>query len=118
ALEDRKNFADWIMLAFVGKAYDVIKRVAGLKGPRDENQPEIRLQLNAPPELVEGVTKLAAQWQVTPVKAAALLLATAVHNHEIYIQAVTTNWSKAAIRGVRELGKQSEGRSIRGASGM
>jgi predicted transcriptional regulator len=98
AVEDRESIINWMALAFIGDAYKVIKKLAGKSSPKLESNQEVRLELNAPVELVEAITKIAKQWEAqSPVKAAGLLLAAAVHHHEIYVEMVTNKWAKAAI---------------------
>lgn len=113
SLSNREKLGEWLTLAVVGTSYSKIKQLAGKRGAFDPNQPEVRLQLTLPSDVVEAVSKVAGLWQVTPVKAAGMLLASAVHHHEFFIEAVTTRWSKAAIRGVMKLGGGTKSRSAR-----
>jgi predicted transcriptional regulator len=97
SIEDRKRFCEWFGLTFLGTAYDVIKQVTGRRPRKLSEQKEIRLQLTAPTELVAEISRLAEQWQQTPVKTAAMLLVAGVHHHKPYIEAVTSRLVKAAL---------------------
>jgi hypothetical protein len=88
SLEDREKFCDWMGLTFLGTAYSTIKKLAGRRSKSLADQAEVRLQLNAPVELVDQITKVAEQWQQTPVKTAATLLASGVHHHEFFLDAI------------------------------
>lgn len=101
SLEEREKFAEWIALAFVGKAYEVIKGLAGRPKRQAPSEKEVRLQLSVSPELVEKLTKLANQLQQSPVKVAGMLLSSAVHHHEPFIEFVTTKWVKAAVKRIK-----------------
>ncbi len=101
SLEDRKSFCDWMGLTFLGTAYDTIKKLAGRRSRKLSDQAEIRLQLNAPQELVDSITKLAEQWQQSAVKTAGTLLASGVHNHELFLDAIALGkrWNKKRVAG-------------------
>jgi predicted transcriptional regulator len=92
SLDDQKSFCDWIALAFVGKAYDTVKRLLGRRLKSQTDPLEVRLQLTAPIELVKKITRLAEQWNQTPVSAAGKLLASGVHNHELFLDGIV--WGK------------------------
>lgn len=106
AVEERRSFADWIALTLMGKAYDVIRKVAGTRRQKSLGE-EVRLELNVPVPLVDTVSRIAEQMNISPVKAAGMLLASAVHHNELFIELVTTKWVRAAM------GKSSTGKSKR-----
>ena len=96
SLEDRARFLDWMGLTFLGTAYDTIRKLSGGRSRSMSNQREIRLQLNAPKQLVDEISKLAEQWQQTPVKTAAMLLASGVHNYRVFLEGIALGkrWAK------------------------
>lgn len=85
AVEDHERFSQWITLAFIGDAYAVIKKLAKARPKVERERPEVRLQLNVKASTVRRIQKIADQFGQTPVKTAAMLLASAVHHHEIFI---------------------------------
>lgn len=101
SLEEREKFAEWVALAFVGKAYEVIKTLAGRPKRQAPSAKEVRLQLSISPELVGRLTKLAEQLQQSPVKVAGMLISSAVHHHEPFIELLTTRWVKAAVKRIK-----------------
>lgn len=117
SLEDQKSFCEWMGLTFLGTAYDTIKKLSGRRSRRLSEQAEVRMQLNAPKELVDAIAKLAEQWQQSPVKTAGTLLASGVHNHELFLDAIALGkrWKKRRGAG-NSTSPGESGRGIRSST--
>ncbi len=110
AVDERKHFAEWVNGLISGSVAGAIHLLSGHRRRRKGQDGAVRLQVSVKRQLADEIEGMADRLGVSQVKMAALLMESALSEHDWMMHVISTRLVKAITRAfVGELPRESEG---------